>query len=70
MGNSANEEKAGFALFLNNLIGVFNRDSAGKPVNLAYTDAAQGGSSGSPVFDVDTGELVAIHHLKLQNNVG
>jgi hypothetical protein len=39
----ANEEKAGFALFLNNLIDVFNRDSDNKPLNLAYTDSAQGG---------------------------
>jgi TIR domain/Trypsin-like peptidase domain len=67
MGDTTNEEKTGFALFLNNLLGVFNRDSDGKPLNLAYTDAAQGGTSGSPVFDVETGELVAIHHLGLSN---
>jgi hypothetical protein len=52
-----------FALFLNNLIGVLNRDPEGKPLNLGYTQATQAGAAGAPVFDVDTGELVAIHHL-------
>jgi hypothetical protein len=35
------EEEAGFALFLNNLIGVLNRDPEGKPLNLGYTQAAR-----------------------------
>jgi S1-C subfamily serine protease len=60
------EESAGFALFLTNLIGVLNRDPEGKPLNLGYTEAAQPGSSGSPVFDVDTGELVAIQHAGIR----
>jgi hypothetical protein len=62
------EEQAGFALFLNNLIGVVNRDPEGKPLNLGYTEAAQPGAGGSPVFDVDTGELVAVHHLGMSKN--
>jgi Trypsin-like peptidase domain len=69
VGNSEDEEKTGFALFLYNLVGVASRDSDGRAF-LAYTDAGQGGTSGSPVFDVETGELVAVHHMKLPNGFG
>jgi hypothetical protein len=54
---------AGFALFLNNLIGVWEDDPDGKPLRLAYTHVTEPGASGSPVFDIETGDLVAIHEL-------
>jgi hypothetical protein len=62
-GRSAGEESAGFALFLNNLVGVKDRDPDGKPLHLWYTYVTQPGASGSPVFDIETGDLVAIHLL-------
>jgi hypothetical protein len=61
--------EAGFALFMNNLVGVLSRDSDGKALNLGYTDVTEGGTSGSPVFDVKTGDLVAIDHLGLANKI-
>jgi hypothetical protein len=54
---------AGFALFLNNLVGVLETNPDGKPLRLAYTYVTEPGASGSPVFDIDTGDLVAIHEL-------
>jgi len=54
-------KNAGFALFLNNLVGVFETDPDGKPLLLAYTHVTEPGASGSPVFDIETGDLVAIH---------
>jgi hypothetical protein len=54
---------AGFALFLNNLVGVLESDPDGKPLRLAYTYVTEPGASGSPVFDIETGDLVAIHEL-------
>lgn len=54
---------AGFTLFLNNLVGVLESDPDGKPLRLAYTHVTEPGASGSPVFDIETGDLVAIHEL-------
>jgi hypothetical protein len=55
------ESATGFALFLNTLVGVEDRDPEGKPLHLAYTSVTQPGVAGAPVFDIETGELVAIH---------
>jgi hypothetical protein len=52
------DRAAGFALFLNTLVGA-----AGSPIYLIYTHVTQPGASGAPVFDIETGEVVAIHHL-------
>jgi hypothetical protein len=59
---------AGFALFLNNLVGVLESDPDGKPLRLAYTYVSEPGVSGSPVFDIETGDLVAIHELRWPAN--
>jgi hypothetical protein len=55
--------EVGFAIFLNNLLGVITKDDNGMPLQLGYTYVTQPGASGSPVFDVETGELVAVHEL-------
>jgi len=58
---------AGFALFLNNLVGVLESDPDGKPLRLAYTHVTEPGAAGAPVFDIETGEIVAIHELGFQD---
>ena len=63
MPGTATRLHAGFALFLNNLVGVLETNPDGKPLRLAYTYVTEPGASGSPVFDIDTGDLVAIHEL-------
>ena len=56
---------AGFALFLNQLVGIHETSRQGRPLHLAYTYVTEGGLSGSPVFDIETGELVAVHQSRL-----
>lgn len=58
----------GFSVFLNKLVGKVEHDpiEAGadmKRTELAYTHATEGGAAGAPVFDIATGELVAVHQL-------
>ena len=60
----------GFTLFLNNLIGVTDRDLDGKPKHVGYTYVTHPGASGSPVFDIETGDLVAVHTKKLSVGEG
>lgn len=52
---------SGFALFLHNLSGWTGRDPQGRPLRLRYSHVTEGGAGGAPVFDVETGELVAVH---------
>src|SRR5262249_5835036 len=56
---------AGFARFLNNLVVVRESERGGKRLPSAYTYVTEPGASGSPVFDIETGDLVAIHELRV-----
>jgi hypothetical protein len=56
----------GFSVFLNKLVGKVEHDSIAegsdlKRTEFAYTHATEAGAAGSPVFDIATGELVAVH---------
>lgn len=46
-------------------MGVLESDPDGKPLRLAYTYVTEPGASGSPVCDIETGDLVAIHELRM-----
>ncbi len=48
----------GFSLYLNHLVGATDMT---RSRFLLYTHVTQPGASGAPVFDVETGELVAVH---------
>lgn len=58
----------GFSVFLNKLAGIVEYEQIAesipdKRIALAYTHATEGGAAGAPVFDIATGELVAIHQM-------
>ena len=51
----------GYGLLLHRLVGWEETSAQERPLRLVYTHVTEPGASGAPVFDIETGELVAIH---------